>query len=260
MKLLSLARDLKRRRARERRGLFIAEGIRAVEELAASGLDVRGALVTATIDDDPRGAALRAALDARGVALETVDDAELASAADTDAPQGILAIAAVPRRSLDSDVRPGSGLLLLLDGLQDPGNVGTILRTAAAFRTSATLALPGTVDLWNAKVVRSAMGALFHYPALPCTWDAFDAFRSRHAIALWGADPRGTALSPALAAYDARGARRDQIALVVGNEGAGLSAHAHSRVDQLVGLPIASGVESLNAAVAAGIFLYELTR
>ena len=97
------------------------------------------------------------------------------------------------------------------------------------------------------------MGALFNYPALACTWDAFDAFRTRHALALWGADARGAALDP-------RAPRPDCLAVVVGNEGAGLSADAQRRVDALVALPITGGVESLNAAVAAGILLYQLTR
>ena len=255
MRLLTLARDLKRKKARERRGLFVAEGVRAVEELLASPLAIHGALVTTDDRAEPRAAALYAALDARGIAVERVGEADFRSAADTDAPQGVLAIAAVPDRPLDALVlAQGRSVVLLLDGLQDPGNVGTIVRTAAAFDAAAVLAMPGTVDLWNAKVVRSAMGALFNYPALPCTWEAFDAFRLRHPLALWGADAAGRALDRR--APSAGG----PVALVVGNEGAGLSAEARSRVDDLVALPIGGRVESLNAAVAAGILLYDLTR
>ena len=253
MRLLSLARDLRRRKARERRALFVAEGVRAVEELLDSPLALRGALVTAALDDDPRGAALVAALDARGVPRELVSETEFASAADTDTPQGVLALAQLPDRTLDALHVAPHRPVLLLDGLQDPGNVGTILRTAAALGAAAVLALPGTVDLWNAKVVRSAMGSLFHHPALSCTWDAFDAFRARCDLQLWGADARGEALAR-------HGVRPARLALVIGNEGAGLSPAAQARVDQLVALPITGRVESLNAAVAAGILLYELTR
>jgi TrmH family RNA methyltransferase len=254
VKLLGLARDLRRRKARERRGLFVAEGVRAVEALCASSLEVIGALVLRdAAAADPRLAALLDALHQRDVPTETVGEAEFRSAADTESPQGVLAIGAVPSRRLDAASLAPNRPVLLLDGLQDPGNVGTIVRTAAAFGAAATLALPGTVDLWNAKVVRSAMGALFDYPALPCTWDAFDAFRSEHDLALWGADARGAALD--------RGVPRPRaLALVIGNEGAGLSAEAQARVGGLVALPISGAVESLNAAVAAGIFLYELTR
>ena len=254
MRLLGLARDLKRRKARDRRGLFVAEGVRAVEELAASPLRIHGALVAADAAD-ARLEALVAGLAARGIAVERVSGADFRSAADTDAPQGVLAIAQVPERTLDALALPAGGaVVLLLDGVQDPGNVGTIVRTAAALGAAAVLALPGTVDLWNAKVVRSAMGALFDYPALPCTWDAVDAFRLRRPLALWGADARGHALDRGAPRLDA------PLGLVVGNEGSGLSAEARARVDRLVALPIAGRVESLNAAVAAGILLYDLTR
>lgn len=256
MRILSLARDLRRRRARERRGLFVAEGVRAVEELLASPLSVRGALFAPPDAPDARAdvrtAALRRVLADRGIAVEEVSAADFRSAAETESPQGVLAVAAVPGRDLVA-VAPGARRpLLLLDGLQDPGNVGTIVRTAAAFDAAAILALPGTVDLWNAKVVRSAMGALFNYPALSCTWDAFDAFQASHGLAVWGADARGRAL-------DRAAPRPGRLALVIGNEGAGLSPDARARATELVALPIA-GVESLNAAVAAGILLYELTR
>ena len=103
-----------------------------------------------------------------------VDERDFESAATTDSPQGILAIAAIPAASVATLAIPPRARLLVLDAVQDPGNAGTMLRTAAALGAAATLAAPGTVDLWNAKVVRSAMGALFHYPALSVTWDALD--------------------------------------------------------------------------------------
>ena len=184
--------------------------------------------------------------------MARVTDAELASAADTESPQGVLAIAPVPERTLEGMQPSERTLLLVLDALQDPGNVGTILRTAAALGVDATLALPGTVDLWNAKVVRSAMGAHFHHPTLSCTWDELDTFRRQHGLALWAADAAGDAVeaipTPA------------RLALVVGNEGGGLGAEAHTRADRLVALPISAAVESLNVAVATGILLYVLRR
>jgi TrmH family RNA methyltransferase len=252
MNILTLARDLRRRKARERQGLFVAEGVRAVEEVLASPVQVRGALVTATARETPRGTALLAALGQRGIPTVEVGTAEFDSAAETESPQGILAIGVVPSVDL-AGLDPGESVrLVVLDAVQDPGNAGTILRTAAALGAAATIALPGTVDLWNAKVVRSAMGAHFHHSCLTATWDELDSFRRRHGVELWAADVGGDVIDglepPA------------RLALIVGNEGAGLSSQSRTRADRLVALPISAAVESLNVAVATGILLYELRR
>ena len=254
MKLLTLARDLKRRKGRERQGLFVVEGVRAVEELLRSSLVLRGALVTAELDATPRGAALRQGLvraaEAARAEVGVVDPGEFASAADTESPQGVLAIAEVPRLTLESLEPAPTARFLVLDGVQDPGNVGTILRTAAALGASATFAMPGTVDLWNAKVVRSAMGAHFRHPALAVGWDDLDRFLERHSIVFWGTDAGGVPLDGT--------APPARLALALGNEGSGLSATARARASLDVALPLVADVESLNVAVSAGIFLYQL--
>ena len=197
------------------------------------------------------------ALHQRGIAVQQVTAAEFASAADTDTPQGILAIAEVPNHTFASLPASSPFRLVVLDAVQDPGNVGTILRTGAALGAAGTVALPGTVDLWNAKVVRSSMGASFHHPAFGCTWVELTTFLAGREIALWGADTAGAALD---AVIREQGAIPTRLALAVGNEGSGLSADLRKRADKLVALPIATGVESLNVAVATGIFLYELRR
>jgi TrmH family RNA methyltransferase len=252
VKLLTLARDLQRRRARERQHLFVAEGVRSVEELLRSGLPVQGAIVSPTLGTSPRGEALRASLAASAVPVLVVDGLDFASAASTESPQGVLAIAKIPSRELASLTLPPDARLLLLDGVQDPGNVGTLVRTAAAFGVAATLAMPGTVDLWNGKVVRSAMGALFNHPVLTCTWDDFDGFLAAHAIPLWGADAGGEPLGRIRPPFP------QALAIAVGNEGAGLSPAAAQRVARTVAIRTRPDVESLNVAVAAGIFLHYL--
>ena len=252
MKLLTLARDLRRRKARERQDLFVAEGLRSVEELLRSDLDVRGVLVSEFASENSRGKALLAQFGHRDLSVEEVDATTFASAADTDSPQGILAIAKIPDRSLPDLPREDTLRLLVLDAIQDPGNVGTILRTAAALGATATFSLPGTVDLWNAKVVRSGMGAHFHHPCLSGTWDDLDAFRRERSVSLWAADASGDPIG----GLD----RPARLAVVVGNEGSGLSSMARQRAERMVALPIAESTESLNVAVATGILLYELRR
>ena len=250
MKLLTLARDLQRRKARERLRLFTAEGTRAVEDLLRSGLEVRGALIAPALSATDRGSTLAESLSSRGIDVVTVSDAEFASAAGTESPQGVLAIAAIPVRTLaDLEIRDGARVLVL-DGIQDPGNVGTIVRTAAALGAIATLALPGTVDLWNAKVVRSSMGALFHHPAISCTAEDCRTFLARGEIALWAADAGGEDLG--------RTEPPRRLAIALGNEGSGLSPFVKELAGRTVGVPITSHTESLNVAVSAGILLYHL--
>lgn len=252
MKLLTLARHLLHRKARERQGLFVAEGIRAVEEILRSSFTITGALVSPQLVSTPRGQALRSGLAERGVDVAEITDRDFETASDTESPQGVLAIAAVPTSAL-TGLRTAKALrLLVLDAIQDPGNAGTIVRTAAALGATATFALPGTVDLWNAKVVRSGMGAHFHHPCLSVTWDELDTFRREHGVAIWAADASGGSMT----GLDAP----ERLALVVGNEGGGLSSLSRTRADRLVALPISAAVESLNVAVATGILLYELRR
>lgn len=249
MKLLTLARDLRRRKARERQQLFVAEGVRAVEELIRSPLNVRGALVAPQLSEAPRGLALRAELDSRDIDVQEVEAAEFGSAAETESPQGVIGIAEIPERTFDSLPGDWKGVVLVLDGVQDPGNVGTIVRTAAGLGAVATIAMPGTVDLWNAKVVRSGMGAHFRHIAFGSTWDELDGFRKQSGAVAFGADAGGGEVPRPLPS---------RVLLIVGNEGAGLSPEARARVDRLVALRLAPDVESLNVAVATGILLHQL--
>jgi TrmH family RNA methyltransferase len=250
VQLLTLARDLKRRKARERRSQFVAEGVRTVEELLRSRVAVRGVLRTAAFAETARGAALLGTLAQRNVESLEVDETEFLSAADTEHPQGILAIADVPASPLDAIAVPPATRFLVLDAIQDPGNVGTLVRTAAALGASAVVALPGTADLWNAKAVRGGAGAHFRIPAVHAgAGELMDFFRA-HDVELWGADAGGESIEAVTAP--------PRLALAVGNEGAGLSADVRAASRKIVGLAMSAGVESLNVAVAAGITLWAL--
>lgn len=252
MRILTLARDLTRRKARQREGLFVVEGIRACEELARSPLEVVGVLAAPQLRESDRGRSLCEAFVARAATVTDVTDREFQSAAETESPQGVLAVARIPSYALDAPGVRGQPTVrwLVLDAVQDPGNVGTLIRTAAALGADAVIALPGTVDVWNAKVVRSAMGAHFHFPAVHSTWEALQQACATHDVALWGAELGGTDV--AMLQPPAR------CALAVGNEGSGLSPHVRAALAQRITLPISSRVESLNVAVAAGILLHSL--
>ncbi len=250
MKLLSLARDLKRRKARERHGLFVAEGLRTAEALLNSQLTVHGALIMRDADHDMRLAALCDRLSMRDIAMEVVSEREFADAADTETPQGVLLMARIPRIAPKS--LPSRAVVVVLDAVQDPGNVGTIVRTSHALGASMMIALPGTVDLWNAKVVRSAMGALFSHAVVSMSWEEATSWLHAHDVALWAAAADGVPLSQAMQARHAR------VALVVANEGNGVSDAVAAAAAQRVAIPMTAGAESLNVAVATGILLYAL--
>ncbi len=228
MSLVSTLRDLHRRKARERRGLALAEGVRLVEEMLAAGVPCKGAVVGPTLETTPRGRDLLATMTAREIALEHVEDRVLADLAGTDHPQGVVAAYQPRHWSLD-ELRPAVGApLVVLDAVQDPGNVGTIARTALAFGAAGLVALPGTVDLTNPKVVRGAAGALFRLPNLSLGVAPLLDWLHRHGIALWATTMDGDPLEG-----DAPGT---PVALLLGNEGAGIappncSTAASRRVD-----------------------------
>lgn len=226
--------------------------MRSVEELVASSLSIKGVLTAPQLDGAPRGLALRRSIADKGIEVANVNEIEFRSAAETESPQGVLAIAEIPEWRLDKLAGRDSLRLLVLDAVQDPGNVGTILRTAAALGADATIALPGTVDLWNAKVVRSSMGASFHHTCMHLQQAELLTFLTAHGIPFWGADAGGTPIGEVVAPT--------RVALAVGNEGAGLSSSVREHVTQLVSLPISASVESLNVAVATGILLYKLSK
>jgi TrmH family RNA methyltransferase len=253
--LQTTIRDLRRRKARERRGLALAEGVRLVEEALAAGVPVRGAAVSPALEATSRGQTLKSALAERGIRLVEVDAGELDELSDTEQPQGIVAVIEPKEWSL-ADVTAGPGsVVLVLDAVQDPGNVGTMLRSALALGAAGLVALKGTAELTNPKVLRGSMGALFRLPSVATTPEEFLVWRSERGLELWIAAADGEPLR-----RSNRGSRRPGIALVVGNEGAGVGRPLEAAASRRVSIPLAPGVESLNVAVAAGILLYEVTR
>lgn len=244
-------RALRRRGGREVAGRFLAEGVRVVEDLLASPIPIHWAAVASSLEDGERGRRLIEALDGRGVPRRVLPDAEFRRVAATEHPQGILAVASVPTAEL-SELLSGTGprVVLVLDAVQDPGNFGTLSRSAEALGASGLITLPGTVDPWNAKAVRAAVGSTFRLPIVAASWEVAARWLRAEGFRILGAAVGGGPV-PADAA---------RVALVVGNEGAGLSPEVSAGVDALVGIPLRGRAESLNVNAAAAILLHELTR
>ena len=253
MALITIIRDLHRRKARERRGLALAEGVRLVEEMVATGARCKGAVVSPALDGTPRGTALRASLAQRHVVVEELTDRELQELSATEHPQGVIAVYEPARWTL-ADMTPMPGRpLLVLDGVQDPGNVGTIARTAIAFGATGLVALPGTADLANPKVVRGAMGALFRLPHAHVAEDDVFPWLAARQVEVWATAMDGERL-------DALTASRQALAIVVGNEGAGIRPEIAAHASRRITIPIRPDIESLNVAVATGIVLHHASR
>lgn len=244
-------RALATRRNRDAQRRFLAEGVRVVEDLLGSGLDVALVVATSSLEDTERGRALLETAGSRGVSVRVAGDAELAELAGTETPQGVLAVAGIPDRSLGAlDPLGPDATLLVLDAVQDPGNFGTLTRTAEALGAHAVLALPGTVDAWNPKAVRAAAGSSFRLPVVATDWsDAAPWLRAR-GFRVLAAAMDGAPL------HESGG----RAALVVGNEGAGVGDATLAHADARVGIPLRGRAESLNVAAAAAILLHQLLR
>ncbi len=236
------------RRERRRERIFVLEGVRLAADALASGAALELVLYAPEqLVATPAGAALLAVLE-RHPAARPATAQVVAAAAETVHPQGVVALARWP------EVLSGRpGLILVLDGLQDPGNAGTLLRSAEAVGVAQVLAAHGTVDLYSPKVVRAAMGAHFRLAMeQDLGWEAVGE-RLAAVDHVYAADAAAT-----LPYYAVDW--RQPSALIVGNEAQGLSADARAWATRLVGIPMRGGAESLNAAIAGSVILFEALR
>jgi TrmH family RNA methyltransferase len=259
--LVSTLRDLQRRKARGRRGLSPVEGIRLVEEALAAGLVFRGAVVSPALERTARGGELRADLESRAIPIEEVAERTFAQLADTDAPQGIIAVVQSRKWTANDLALEKTRGLLVIDGVQDPGNVGTLIRTAHALGAAGTIVLRGTADIHGPKTMRAAMGASFRHPVVSMDDNAFITWARKNGVTLWATAADGVPLDRALGARAKGGGTAsggEPVAVIVGNEGAGIRPALNAIAARRVAIPLAQGAESLNVAVAAGILLFEI--
>lgn len=236
-------------RLRASEGVFVIEGVRLVEDALQAGW--QPALVLYTPDLSSRGQAVLQRISPSSV--EQVSPAVMNSVSDTQSPQGILAV--IRQKSLP--LPPSLDFVLLLDALRDPGNLGTILRTAAAAGVQGVILAPGCADPFAPKVLRAAMGAHFRLPIVALEWeDIRSCFRSG-------------IIQPGMRIYlsDAQGdipyTQADfclPTALIIGGEAEGAGMDASHLAEQRIFIPMAAGVESLNAAIAAAILMFEVVR
>ena len=235
------------RDGREDRLIFV-EGLRLAEECLRSGLEVTMAFHRARGEE--RQQRLLADLAGRGVACHEVATAVLETLSDTVQGQGMILLARRPEAVAPEKAR----LVLGLDRVQDPGNLGTLLRTAEAAGVDGVVLLAGCADVYSPKVLRASMGAAFRLPVLAAAdADALQSLAGRMGLALAAAAVAGEC------AYDAHEWCKPTL-LVLGNEANGVSPELLARCDHRLRIPLAHGVESLNVAAAGAVMLFEAAR
>lgn len=243
-----LVRSLDRVTARRETGLYIVEGVRLVSEAVTAGQSATLVLYDPDqLSGTASGSQLLERLPDWAVRSHEVTPSVMAAAAQTETPAGVIAALQLPRpEPLCSHA--GDSIGLILDRVGDPGNLGTILRTADALGVGYVATLPGTADLFSPKVVRAGMGAHFHIDLYQhIGWD--EVTRQLKNISVFAATAKAGSSLPDLQ-------WPDRFALVIGSESHGLSEELETAVDGHVRIPMRPGIESLNAAIAASIIMY----
>lgn len=233
-------------RSRERRqaGAFLAEGVRLVEEAFSADWPFQFALFSNDLSE--RGNSLRRKLVERGVEVEEVESRLMGSLSETETSQGILAVL----KESQIPIPPSPDFILIPDAIRDPGNLGTLLRTADAAGVETVLVPPETADAFAPKVLRAGMGAHFRLPVHPLGWDEIREYLK--GLKVYLADMDGESCWET----DFRG----PLALIVGGEAEGASKQARELADTFVKIPMAEKTESLNAAVAGSVLMFEIKR
>lgn len=228
------------------------EGPKLLREAIQSHLQVEEVFVSESCRHDPGTQALLKQIPGKPQVVEVIDRL-FPTIAGTESPQGLLALAKVPSIQLEKLIRSASMLLVGCE-LQDPGNLGTLLRSAEAFGVEGLLLTQTSVNPWNEKVIRASAGSIFRVPCL----GGFESIELLHNLARKGF--RLVAATPK-AAIDFREADlKGRFALILGNEGKGLREEVLTRVQTRIRIPMTVGIESLNVSVAASIILCEAAR
>ncbi len=246
---VKLYRSLLHKKGRQEAGLCPLEGVRLIESALLSGAELPTVYVCPPLLADDRGLLERI----RDGDLNVLELSERAfrSMTDTQNPQGIAATAVMRHSGLQDLSKPGKALYLWLYETREPGNLGTIFRTAAAFSVDGIVLVGGCADAYNPKAIRASAGAVFAVPAAEADWDQATA---------WAADQDVCTIAATLSAETSSQDQTypDRVAVIVGSEAHGIPRHLLTSVSLHVKIPMSDKVESLNAGVAAGILLYDI--
>jgi TrmH family RNA methyltransferase len=234
-------KKLHTKKGRETSGRFLVEGFHLVEEAIKAEMAVEYILMTEEV-------VLPSSLSIQDQDVILVSDQVMKELSETETPQGIAAVCVIPTAPT---VKRLEGRYLLLDRIQDPGNLGTMIRTADAAGMTGVILGEGSVDVFNSKVIRASQGSIFHLPVVKGKLETWIESFKQSSIPVFGTALEGASSYSAIQP-------QDQFSLIMGNEGEGVDKSILEMTDQNIYIPIHGHAESLNVAVAAGILLYYL--
>ena len=244
--------DVKKRKVRDKNAPFLIEGPHLIEMALNSGNQVNDVLFSTSFALKEEGQQFLGRLSKHTKNIFEVSEHVIARISDTETTQGIVAVSACKSVSLE-DLRPETALIVVIDGVQDPGNLGAIIRTADAAAAAAVITLPGTCDAFKQKTVRSTAGSIFNIPVIYADLQALLKWLRLNKIKLVV-----TSLDSDRTVFEER--LETPLALVFGNEAHGVCEEIISAADLLLKVPIYGHAESLNVASAAAVCIYEVAR
>jgi len=251
-KLLKHSRKLKIKKWRQENREFMIEGVRFLEEAVFAGTSIKYCLCSEDLGGDRIDSLIKEMLQ-RNIKVYLVEDNLMQDVCETKSPQGIVAV--IEKREFNSDALfEESDFIVLIDRVQDPGNLGTIIRTADAAGAWGVIISDGSVDPYSPKVLRSTMGSIFHVPVI---YD-MDIVSAIGGLKTHGFTVYVSSLKGSTAYYNE--IYRGKTAIVIGNEANGVDSKIVQTADRLIKIPMPGKAESLNAAVAGSILMFEVVK
>lgn len=254
-KFIKLAASLKQKKYRDEVGSFLVEGVRLVEEAVRSDWPVEICICNEESTKNQRVQEILASAQLKHCRVIQVSDAIYSKLTDTKEPQGLMAIMKKKLCPLEDMLEAEeNGFFILLDNVQDPGNVGTMIRTAAAAGCSGVILTKGCADVFGTKAVRASMGSVFYVPIVEgLTSSEIISRLGQHGTSIFATSLES---SKVYSAVDFK----PSVAIVFGNEGNGVSREFLEKAQERLYIPLANHVESLNVAASAAVILYEVVR
>ena len=246
--LFKFVKKLKERKFRDKEGLFILEGLRLIEEAIKANMDIENIIISKEYEDKFNQRLLENNISSNKIII--LSDNLFMQLASTENPQGIIAV--IKKNNKEKDLN--GEFFLICDKVQDPGNLGTIIRTAQAAGVNGIILTKGTVDIYNDKTIRSTMGSIFY---IPIFYDDKD-FTIIRRLKEDGFSIVATSLKESRNFFEED--LKGKIILAVGNEGNGISDELFDLADKKVKIPMPGGAESLNVSIATSIILFEKVR